>query len=136
MATLFRWIISLGEWLKGKSKSKKLCYLCMNPAAIPEAIEALLNAGANIEAKDHQGSTPVMWAARWNKNPEVIEVLLKAGAYSRARGEWFTPRPADWPCGGAAGARFRVGFRLRRDAAGSAERDRRGSAGRGSPARA
>ncbi len=50
----------------------------------PKVIETLLKAGADIEAKDEYGSTPLMWAAR-HDNPEVIEVLLKAGVNAKAK---------------------------------------------------
>ena len=44
------------------------------------AIEALLAAGADLEARDGFNSTPLHLAATYNNNPTVIEALLAAGA--------------------------------------------------------
>ena len=47
----------------------------------PEVIEALLNAGAEVNAQDKYGGwTPFHFAAKENPNPKVIEILLNAGA--------------------------------------------------------
>ena len=77
--------VSFGEEAKVETNDQKLLALCMDPEATPEAIEALLKAGENIEARDKDGRTPLIWAARHNNNPEVIEALLKAGANARAK---------------------------------------------------
>ena len=46
-----------------------------------EVVLALLNAGADLEARDEfRGWTPLMHAARGNTNPEVVLELLNAGA--------------------------------------------------------
>ena len=50
-----------------------------------EVIEALLAAGAVVDARDSDGWTPLHWAARLNKNPTVIAALLAAGADADAR---------------------------------------------------
>ena len=44
-----------------------------------ETILMLLKAGANVNARDRQDMTPLMWAAN-SSTPEVISILLKAGA--------------------------------------------------------
>jgi len=46
----------------------------------PEVITTLLKAGAEIEARDVYGGTPLILAAMGNKNPEVIRVLVEAGS--------------------------------------------------------
>lgn len=45
-----------------------------------EVIIALVNAGANVNAKNRYGDTPLHIAADWNEIPEAIMFLLKAGA--------------------------------------------------------
>ena len=77
-----------------ETNDQKLLALCREPKATTEAIEALLKAGADIEARmacksdalyDEGGVTPLMRAARRNESPEVIAALLKAGANARAK---------------------------------------------------
>jgi len=59
---------------------------------IPEVARVLLAAGANLEARDTIGATPLMRAASFNENPEVVRVLLAAGADLEARDtEGWTP---------------------------------------------
>jgi len=51
-----------------------------------EQIQAAIDKGANANAvvprgeEETMGKTPLMYAAKFNTNPEVITVLLKAGA--------------------------------------------------------
>jgi ankyrin repeat protein len=47
-------------------------------------ITILLNAGAEVNAKNKDGGTALMDAAKTNTNPEVITTLLKAGADAKA----------------------------------------------------
>ena len=56
--------------------SEKLLALCKEPKATTETIESLLKAGADIEARNKIGRTPLMFAAVGNKNPKMIESLL------------------------------------------------------------
>lgn len=37
-------------------------------------------AGADIDAKNKDGNTALMWAAGYNDNPEIVLILLNAGA--------------------------------------------------------
>jgi ankyrin repeat protein len=50
-----------------------------------EEVQKAVNAGANINARDKYGYTPLMDASYGNENPEVIEVLLESGAGINAR---------------------------------------------------
>ena len=51
----------------------------------PQSIQDAINQGADVNAKDNQGMTPLLWAAGNNPNPDVITTLLKAGADPKAR---------------------------------------------------
>ncbi len=48
----------------------------------PRTVNMLLNAGADVNAKSSYGysRTPLMWAAGYNTNPEVVKALLEGGA--------------------------------------------------------
>lgn len=48
----------------------------------PEQVQAAIKAGANVSDRDeyHGGMTPLMYAAGKNENPNVITILLNAGA--------------------------------------------------------
>ena len=63
-----------------------------DPNLTPEGVRALLDAGADLEARDVYGWTPLMSAARSNENAEVVQLLLDAGADLEARNEYgWTP---------------------------------------------
>ncbi|MGQ9474407.1 MAG: ankyrin repeat domain-containing protein [Candidatus Caldatribacteriaceae bacterium] len=60
---------------------------------------------AEVNACDEYSSTPLILAARWNRNPEILEVLLEAGADATVsdageRGLW-TMLGKTLPLGGA-----------------------------------
>ena len=99
MLTVLICSVSFGEEAKVETNDQKLLALCKDPKATPEAIESLLKAGADIEARNESFRTPLIWAAQWNTNPAVIEALLKAGAEVAARDK-NGKTPADVGCGG------------------------------------
>ena len=51
----------------------------------PHDIQAAIDKGTNANARDKDGQTLLMWAAYDNPNPDVMTVLLKAGADIKAR---------------------------------------------------
>ena len=50
-----------------------------------EDVRAALDAGADLHAREDYGRTALMFAARWNENPEVAALLLDAGVDVHAR---------------------------------------------------
>lgn len=46
---------------------------------------ALVKAGANVNARDKDGQTPLHRAAWWSKTPAIVTALLDAGADPAAR---------------------------------------------------
>ena len=44
--------------------------------------------GADPNARDEDGSTPLHTASGYNKDPAIVSVLLEAGADPKARDEW------------------------------------------------
>lgn len=49
------------------------------------SVQAAITAGANVNATDEYGQTPLMYAASSSKNPDVLAELLKAGANLNAQ---------------------------------------------------
>ena len=47
-------------------------------------IKALLSDGTDLEAKDHQGRTPLFLAIYWNRH-DTISYLLQTGAWTGTR---------------------------------------------------
>ena len=50
-------------------------------------VQAAIDAGADLEARDEYGRTPLLIAARSNENAEVVQLLLDAGADATATNE-------------------------------------------------
>ena len=62
------------------------------------AAESLLEAGAEVDARDKNGWTPLHWAARHAEDPAVLGVLTRAGAEQPAHlGASFTDAMLDEP---------------------------------------
>jgi ankyrin repeat protein len=62
----------------------------------PDLVKALLNAGADVNAADVRGMTPLMLAATTDRlNPEIIKVLLAHGA-DKARKSVTGETAMDW----------------------------------------
>ena len=76
---LFLLLLTLfaGQASAANTKTEDLLAIADN--AGPEKVRQLIQAGANVNAKNKDGLTPLMLAARDNTNPEVLKVLLEAG---------------------------------------------------------
>jgi len=60
--------------------------LCAKGTA--EEISQALESGANIGAKDAQGTTALMYAAKGNKDSAVMKMLLESAAEFNEKGVW------------------------------------------------
>jgi hypothetical protein len=56
----------------------------------PQSVQAAINKGADVNARDKNGVTALMCAAGRNPNPEVITTLLEAGAKLEAQNKFAT----------------------------------------------
>jgi len=63
--------------IEGKTPDQELLALCKTPEATPEAIETLLKAGADVNARDEDGDTALMRAAWQNSNLSNIEYIYQ-----------------------------------------------------------
>ena len=63
--------------------------------ATVEEVTACLEAGTDPMARNKEKKTPLHYAALYNENPAVIEVLLNAGADVDARNKWKST-PLHW----------------------------------------
>ncbi len=50
-----------------------------------EEVRSAIGQMKNINAKGEGGMTALMWAANWNPDPEVVSILLQAGADINAK---------------------------------------------------
>ena len=51
-------------------------------------VERLVKQGAEVNARNEGGFTPLHYAVEFNPNPAVIEALVELGADVHARNEW------------------------------------------------
>lgn len=76
----------LKELIKAGADSSELLYKepMLTYAAFtndsPECVRYLADLGKNVDYANSHGTTPIMWAAMYNKNPAVIDALISAGA--------------------------------------------------------
>jgi len=70
-----------GVMLKCPNKGATLLHLACRDCPDPDAIQALISHGFDVNMRDEWDlAAPIHYAARHNPNPEVIRVLIKAGA--------------------------------------------------------
>ena len=62
----------------------------------PSSVKAAIANGANVNAKETNGESVLMYAAANNPDPEVITILLKAGADMKARDAEYGKTPLMW----------------------------------------
>ena len=55
----------------------------------PGVVDALLKAGARVDARNIRGVTPLMHAASSNPNLEVLDLLIRAGARVNSRNYYY-----------------------------------------------
>ena len=67
-----------------KSQQDELLYAaCQNKN--PQIVSVLQNRGLDLNARTGEGLYPVLWVAKYNENPEVLEEFIKAGAIMDVR---------------------------------------------------
>ena len=54
----------------------------------PQSVQAAINQGADVNARDRYGLTPLMFAAQYNQDSKVVATLLEAGANLNARNRY------------------------------------------------
>ena len=60
------------------------------------AVTTCLNSGADVNAQDQSGYTPLHYAVAFNSDPAVAKTLLKAGADLQARDHEWGATPLHW----------------------------------------
>jgi ankyrin repeat protein len=65
----------------------------------PEAVQAAIDQGTDVNAVNTAGQTPLIVAAYHNPNPGVITTLLKAGAELEARDPMYGITALGWAAG-------------------------------------
>lgn len=62
----------------------------------PECVAYLAELNGNVGQGNQYGTTPIMWAAMYNPNPQVIDALIKAGADINDPGHKDGYTPLHW----------------------------------------
>ena len=71
----------------GLAKMSDADFISLCKEGSPSEVQAAIKAGADVNAREENGWTPLHLAAGNNGNPKVIIALLKAGANVNARTE-------------------------------------------------
>lgn len=80
---LFLLLLTLFAGQASAAKTEEL--LEMVGKAEPDVVRQLIQDGADVNAKNKEGATPLMAAALQNPNPEALMALLEAGADAKAK---------------------------------------------------
>lgn len=78
--------LCLPSLLAAKMSDEAFLELCKKGSV--EQVQTAIRNGANVNASNEEGSTPLHEASSDNSNPEVLKALLKAGADVNASDEW------------------------------------------------
>ena len=83
LAVLFGVVLGVTTLLAQSKANDALFDAASNGTAAD--VQAALKAGANANARDEDGTTALMYAARNNESPDVVKALIDAGANVNAR---------------------------------------------------
>lgn len=73
-------LIEAGASVNSRDCDGRTLLHCAARNPYKEAAESLLSNGADVNAKDNTGCTPLMMAAAYNSNAAIAELLLEKGA--------------------------------------------------------
>ena len=86
------------EAMEGGLRALHLAAITPMPAGI-QAIEALIEAGADPNASDDMLAPPAFWAARWGEKAAVAELVTKTDEAEDRRDAWGRNIAHWWACG-------------------------------------
>ncbi len=72
----------------GSTYAQSVVFFELVKCQTPQKIQAAIEHGADVNARDLDGMTPLMAAAESNLDPVVVMMLLEAGADGRAKDNW------------------------------------------------
>jgi ankyrin repeat protein len=83
-------LVALIQTAAGSSYAQTRNFFELVQSGTPQTIQIALDKGADVNARDKEGSTPLMMATMHNENTAVITTLLKAGADLNTRNKYGT----------------------------------------------
>ena len=69
----------------GSTSAQTTAFFELVRKGTPQEVRAAISKGADVNTRDNDGWTPLMAAADYNPNPEVITMLLQAGANGKEK---------------------------------------------------